>query len=163
MINVKDSWRNTAIPPPLPVLLTWWMLLFCGSLKRLIHWVIWAPGFWIHITLNSNLSLINRLKRLSKFFWKLLIFRCIIEKLLLSKLFKFLEDSSGVKYCKSLKSKALKKFSSGSWLSLFSIFWKSKVLKATDSKFVFLVLVFIWNPSHNFRVNKKNTSKRSRT
>ena len=107
MINVKDSWRNTGIPPLLPFLLTWWVLLYCGNLKRL--WFIELPDHQvsvIHITLNSNLSDINRLKRLSRFFWKLLIFRCSIEKLLLSKCFKFREDSLEVKYCKHLKLKA---------------------------------------------------------
>ena len=110
MLNVKDSWRNTAIPPPLPALLTWWMFLYCGSLKRL--WFIELSEHQvsvIHITLNSNLSVINRLRRLSKFFWKLLMFRCSIEKLLLSKLLKFREDFLGVKYYESLKSNALKK------------------------------------------------------
>ena len=72
------------------------MLLYCGSSKRL--WFIELSEHQvsvIHITLNSNLSVINRLRRLSKFFCKLLIFRCSIEKLLLSKLFKLREDSSG--------------------------------------------------------------------
>ena len=109
----------------------------------------------IHITLNSDSSVIDRLKRLSKFFCKLLIFRRSIEKLPLSKWFKFREDSSRVKYCESLKLKALKKFSFGSWLSLIAILSKSKVLKAIDSKSAF--------PSHNARMNKKNTSKRSKT
>ena len=59
--------------------------------------------------MSSNLSDINRLKRLSRFFWKLLIFRCSIEKLLLSKWFKFREDSLEVKYCKHLKLKAFQK------------------------------------------------------
>ena len=86
------------------------MLLYCGNLKRL--WFIELPDHQvsvIHITLNSNLSDINRLKRLSRFFWKLLIFRCSIEKLLLSKWFKFREDSLEVKYCKHLKLKAFQK------------------------------------------------------
>ena len=147
MLNVKDSWRNTAIPPPLPVFLTWWMLLYCGSSKKL--WFIELSEHQvsvIHITLNSTLSVINRLRRLLKFFCKLLMFRCSIEKLLLSKLFKFREDPSGAKYCESLKLNALKKFSSGSWLSLSSIFSKSNVLNAADSKSAFLVLVFIGEP-----------------
>ena len=103
MSNVKYSWRNTAIPPPLLVLLTWWMLSYCGSLERL--WCIELSEHQvseIYITLNSNLSVINRLKRLSKFFCTLLIFRFSIEKLLLPKWFKFREDSSGVKHCESL-------------------------------------------------------------
>ena len=65
-----------------------------------------------HINLNWNLSVINRLcrlQRLPKFFCKLLIFKWSNEKLLLSKWFKFREDSSGVKYCESLKLKVLKK------------------------------------------------------
>ena len=65
-----------------------------------------------HINLNWNLSVINRLcrlQRLPKFFCKLLIFKWSNEKLLLSKWFKFCEDSSGEKYCESLKLKVLKK------------------------------------------------------
>ena len=46
----------------------------------------------IQITLNSNLSNIN--KRLLIFFCKPLMFRCRIEKLILSILFKFRDDSS---------------------------------------------------------------------
>ena len=94
--------------------------------KIMIHWVIWEPG--LRITLNSNLSFIN-------IFCKLLILRCSIEKILLLKLFKSREEFLEVKYCESLRLKTLKKFSSGYWLSLFNIFSKSKVLKATDSKF----------------------------
>ena len=111
--------------------------------------------------MNSNLSVINRLKRLSKFFCKLLIFSCSIEKLLSSKLFKFREDSSGVKYCESLKLNALKKFSSGSWLSLFSIFSKSKVLNPTNSKCSFLAMDLFGNPSHNVRVWNSRVRKPS--
>ena len=147
MLNVKDLWRNTAIPPHVPVLLTWWMLLFCGSSKRLRFVELSEHQVSvIHITLNSNLSVIKRLRRLSKIFCKLLMFSCSIQKLLLSKLFKFREDFSGVKYCESLKLNALKKFLSGSWRSLFSIFSKSKVLNAADSKSAFLALGFIWEP-----------------
>ena len=70
--------------------------LYCGTSK--ISWFIELSEYQvcvIHIILNSNLSVMNRLKRFSKFFCKLLIFRCSIEKILLSKLFKLREDSSG--------------------------------------------------------------------
>ena len=111
MLNVKDSWRYTAMLPPLPALLTWWIFFYCGSLNRL--WFIELSEHQvsvIYITLNSRLSVINRLKKLSQFFCKLLIFSCSIEKLLSSKLFKFREESLGVKYCEPLKLKALNKF-----------------------------------------------------
>ena len=85
------------------------MLLYCGSLNRL--WFVELSEHK-HINLNWNLSVINRLcrlQRLPKFFCKLLIFKWSNEKLLLSKWFKFREDSSGEKYCESLKLKVLKK------------------------------------------------------
>ena len=144
-LNIKDSSRNNCYITTFtdsPYLVNAFILW--NFKKMMIHWVIWAPGFCN--TLNSSLSVINRLRKLSKFFCKLLIFRCSIEKLLWSKLFKFCEDSSGVKYCQSLKLNALKKFSAASWLSLFSIFWKSKFLNTADSKSAFLALVFIWEP-----------------
>ena len=89
------------------------MLLYCGSLNRL--WFIELSEHLAinkHISLNWNLSVINRLcrlQRLPKFFCTILIFKWSNEKLLLSKGFKFREDSSGEKYCESLKLKVLKK------------------------------------------------------
>ena len=123
------------------------------------HWFICDHVSAIHITLNSSLSVINRLKKPSKFFCKLLIFGCRIEKLLLSKWFKFCEDSSGVKYCESLKLKVLNRFSSGPCLSLFSILLKSKVLEAIDSISAFQCWYLFGHQSHNVTVNNKNTSK----
>ena len=144
---------------------------FTGSPYRVNAFILWKfKILWfidlsmhhvsaIHITLNSSLSVINWLKKPSKFFCKLLIFGCRIEKLLLSKCFKFREDSSRVKYCESLKLKVLNRFSSGSCLSLFSILLKSKVLEAIDSISAFQRWYLFGNQSHNITVNNKNTSK----
>ena len=65
-----------------------WMLLYCGSLRRLSEHQVSVT----QIALNSNLSNIN--KRLLNFFCKPVMFRCRFEKLLLSILFKFRDDSS---------------------------------------------------------------------
>ena len=73
-LNVKDSWRNTAIPPALPVLLTWWMLLYCGSLKRLWFIELSDYGFGSCLKIFYNKEYIDWFKihfpAWSKVFWQ---------------------------------------------------------------------------------------------
>ena len=103
------------------------------------------------------------MERLSKFFCRLLIFRCSIKKLLLSKLFQFREDSSGVNIV-NIKIKSVKEIFI--WILTIIIQYILEIEGSEYCRFEIClpgVNILFGNPCRNVRVTKKKCVKKKQS